>query len=173
MNHEEKGLLYNFTGNGKGKTSGAFGVLLRALGWHWRVAVFQFMKGDRATGERQFFAERFPEVLFRNCGLGRTTRSGNHAEHAREGWREVSGLLNTFEGELLVLDELNVVLSYGYLNTAEVVSALKNRRTDLNVVVTGRHSPPELIEISDLVSEVGDVKHPYRQGVPARKGLDY
>ena len=173
MNQEEKGLLYNFTGNGKGKTSGAFGVVLRALGWHWRVAVFQFMKGDRATGERQFFAEHFPEVLFRNCGLGRTTRPGNHAEHAREGWREVSGLLNTFEGELLVLDELNMALSYGYLDTAEVVAALKNRREGLNVIVTGRHSPRELVGISDLVSEVAEIKHPYKKGVPARKGLDY
>ena len=169
----ETGLLYNFTGNGKGKTSAALGVVLRALGRGWKVAVLQFMKGERETGERLFFRKYFPEIFFEGCGLGRTCRPGDHAACAREGWKTAAGLLKNFDGELLVLDELNVALSHGYLDLPEVLEALKDRRPELNVIVTGRNSPPELREISDLVSDIAAEKHPYQRGVPARKGLDY
>ncbi len=169
----EKGLLYNFTGNGKGKTSAALGVILRALGRGWKVAVLQFMKGGRATGERLFFQRYFPEIFFDGCGLGRPCRPGDHAGAAREGWKKAAAMLRDFDGELLVLDELNVALSHRYLDCAEVVEALRTRRPELNVIVTGRNSPPELREISDLVSDITAEKHPYPQGVPARKGLDY
>ena len=169
----EKGLLYNFTGNGKGKTSAALGVVLRALGRSWKVAVLQFMKGERETGERLFFQKYFPEIFFEGCGLGRTCRAGDHAAYAREGWKTAADLLKNFDGELLVLDELNVALSHGYLDLPEVIAALQARREGLNVIVTGRNSPPELREISDLVSDIAAEKHPYQQGVPARKGLDY
>ena len=169
----EKGLLYNFTGNGKGKTSAALGVVLRALGRGWKVAVLQFMKGERETGERLFFQKYFPEIYFEGCGLGRTCRMGDHAAYAREGWKTAAGLLKNFDGELLVLDELNVALSHGYLDLPEVIAALKERRPELNVIVTGRNSPPELRAISDLVSDIAPEKHPYQQGIPARKGLDY
>ena len=169
----EKGLLYNFTGNGKGKTSAALGVALRALGRGWKIAVLQFMKSDRETGERLFFQKHFPDIFFEGCGLGRTCRAGDHAGYAREGWRTASKMLKEFDGELLILDELNVALSHGYLDTAEVIEALQSRRPGLNVIVTGRRSPQELREISDLVSEIAAEKHPYQQGIPARKGLDY
>ena len=101
----EKGLLYNFTGNGKGKTSAALGVALRALGYGWKVAVLQFMKSGRETGERLFFRQYFPDTFFEGCGLGRTCRPGDHAGYAREGWRTASKLLKEFDGELLILDE--------------------------------------------------------------------
>ena len=169
----EKGLLYNFTGNGKGKTSAALGVVLRALGRGWKVAVLQFMKGDRETGERLFFRQYFPEIFFEGCGLGRTCKPGDHAGLAREGWKTAAEMLKNFDGELLVLDELNVALSHNYLDLDEVIAALQNRRPELNVIVTGRNSPPELREISDLVSDIAPEKHPYQQGIPARKGLDY
>ena len=169
----EKGLLYDFTGNGKGKTSAALGVVLRALGRGWKVAVLQFMKGERETGERLFFQQYFPQILFEGCGLGRTCRPGDHAGAAREGWKKAAALLADFDGELLVLDELNVALAHQYLDLPEVVEALKNRRPELNVIVTGRNSPPELREIADLVSDIAAEKHPYQQGVPARKGLDF
>ena len=169
----EKGLLYNFTGNGKGKTSAALGVVLRALGRGWKVAVLQFMKGERETGERLFFQKYFPEIFFEGCGLGRTCKPGDHAGFAREGWKTTAGLLKDFDGDLLVLDELNVALAHEYLDLAEVVGALQNRRPELNVIVTGRKSPAELRAISDLVSDIAAEKHPYQQGVPARKGLDY
>ena len=169
----EKGLLYNFTGNGKGKTSAALGVVLRALGRGWKVAVLQFMKGDRETGERLFFQQYFPDTFFEGCGLGRTCRPGDHAGYASEGWQTASKLLKEFDGDLLILDELNVALSHGYLDIAEVVAALQDRRPELNVIVTGRNSPPELRAVSDLVSDIAAEKHPYQQGIPARKGLDY
>ena len=169
----EKGLLYNFTGNGKGKTSAALGVALRALGRGWKVAVLQFMKGDRETGERLFFQQYFPDTFFEGCGLGRTCRPGDHAGYASEGWQTASKLLKEFDGDLLILDELNVALSHGYLDLHEVIEALNNRRAGLNVIVTGRKSPPELREISDLVSDIAAEKHPFTRGIPARKGLDY
>ena len=169
----EKGLLYNFTGSGKGKTSAALGVVLRALGRGWKVAVLQFMKGERETGERLFFRRYFPEIFFEGCGLGRSCRPGDHAAYAREGWKTAEELLKNFDGELLVLDELNAVLSHEYLDSDEVTEALKNRRSGLNVIVTGRKSPPELRAISDLVSDIAAEKHPYQLGIPARKGLDY
>ena len=169
----EKGLLYNFTGNGKGKTSAAFGMVLRALGWGWKVAVLQFMKGERETGERLFFQKYFPEIYFAGCGLGRTCRTGDHAGAAREGWKIASDLLKNFDGELVVLDELNVALTHQYLDIRAVTEALRNRRPGLHVVVTGRNSPPELRAVSDLVSDIAEEKHPFKQGIPARKGLDY
>ena len=169
----EKGLLYNFTGNGKGKTSAALGVVLRSLGRGWKVAVLQFVKGDRETGERLFFRKYFPEIFFEGCGQGRTCKPGDHAGLAREGWKTAAEMLKNFDGELLVLDELNVALAHEYLDLHEVIEALQNRRPELNVIVTGRNSPPELREISDLVSDIAPEKHPYQQGIPARKGLDY
>ncbi len=168
-----RGLLLTLTGDGKGKSSSAFGVALRALGRGWQVAVLQFIKGELETGEKLFFRRYFPELLFESTGLGLTSRPGDHAGMAGKGWEQAKELLRNFGGELLILDELSVALRNGYLDIPEVLTELTNRRAGLNVIVTGRGAPPELIEISDLVSEVKDVKHPYRQGVPARKGLDY
>lgn len=169
----QDGLLYNFTGNGKGKTSAALGMVLRALGWNWRVTILQFLKGERETGERLFFQRFFPEIRFASVGLGRTSKPGDHAGYAQAGWRTAADLLNSFDGELLVLDELNVALARGYLPLPEVLSALENRRKGLHVIVTGRQSPESLIAISDLVSELAEVKHPYLRGIPAQKGMDY
>ena len=169
----EKGLLYNFTGNGKGKTSAALGVVVRALGRGWKVAVLQFMKGERETGERLFFRKNFPETYFEGCGLGRSCKPGDHAGYAREGWKTAARLLKDFDGELLVLDELNVALAHEYLKLDDVINVLKERRPELNVIVTGRNSPQELRAVSDLVSDIAVEKHPYQQGIPARKGLDY
>ncbi len=169
----EAGLLLNFTGDGKGKTSAALGTVLRALGWGWRVAVLQFLKGERPTGEREFFQRYFPEVLFESRGLGRTIRPGDHEGEARRAWTRAAELLRDFDGDLLVLDELNVALGHGFLEPEEVLPALRGRRKALNVIITGRYAPAELLAQSDLVSEIGAVKHPYRQGVSARKGLDY
>ena len=169
----EPGLICNFTGNGKGKTSAALGMVLRALGWDWRVAVLQFMKSERETGELRFFRRYFPNLRIEELGLGRTVYPGDHAGYARAGWRAAAELLRTFDGELLVLDELNVALAHGFLDTAEVIRALQDRPPALNVIITGRNAPPELCAICDLVSSVEERKHPYRNGIPARKGLDY
>ncbi len=169
----EAGLLLNITGDGKGKTTSALGTAVRALGWGWRVAVLQFIKSERETGERRFFTRYFPEMRFEGCGLGLTCQAGDHAGFARAGWLEAVKLLREFDGELLILDELNVALSLHFLDVGEVVAALENRRKALNVIVTGRGAPPELLAASDLVSEIREIKHPYRKGIPARAGIDY
>lgn len=173
LNEENRGLLLNLTGDGKGKSTSAFGIAIRALGWNWRVAILQFLKSDRPTGERNFFTTHFPEVIFEDLGLGLTTHPGDHAGAARRGWARAKELLAGFDGELLILDELNVALRNGYLDVAEVVSLLSERRGTLNVIVTGRGAPPELVAVSDLVSEVREIRHPFREGVPAQKGIDY
>ena len=174
MLHEnDRGLLLNLTGDGKGKSTGAFGIAIRALGWNWRVAILQFLKSARPTGERNFFTRHFPEMIFEDLGLGLTTHPGDHAGAARRGWERAKELLTGFDGELLILDELNVALRNGYLDGNEVVAALANRRAGLNVIVTGRGALPELVAVSDLVSEVREIRHPFRQGVPAQKGIDY
>ena len=131
------------------------------------------MKGDRETGERSFFRTRFPEMIFEQYGLGLLSRPGDHAGMAQRGWARARELLAEFPGELLVLDELNNALTHGFVDLDEALDALKRRREALNVIVTGRYAPPELVELSDLVSEIREVKHPYRRGIPARKGLDY
>lgn len=169
----QTGLIYNFTGDGKGKSSAAFGVIIRALGWHWKVAVLQFIKSKRETGERNFFAEYFPDIIFESCGLGLTSRAGDHAGFAHAGWERAAQLLQNFDGELLVLDELNIALAHGFLDSKVVREALKNRKSSLNVIITGRNSPPEILDVSDLVSEINVIKHPYQNGIMAQKGLDY
>ena len=169
----EKGLILNFTGNGKGKSSAAFGIALRALGWDWRVAVVQFVKGGRETGEMRFFRKYFPDMIFEQHGLGRTTQPGDHTAAAREGWERAKELLSRFDGELLILDELNIALSRGMISVQEVSDALKEKRSGLHVILTGRHAPEEVRNLSDLVSEIGEVRHPYRNGVLAVKGVDF
>ena len=173
MNDLDSGLILNITGNGKGKTTGALGIVIRALGWEWRAAVIQFMKSSRETGELQFFRRFFPGMIFEQYGLGLTSRPGDHAGAARRGWERAKCLLADFEGKLLVLDELNVALSHGFLDVADVVSAFRGKRHGLNVVVTGRGAPAELLEISDMVSDIAEIKHQYRRRIPAGKGLDF
>ena len=169
----EKGLILNFTGNGKGKSSAAFGIALRALGWDWRVAVVQFVKGGRETGEMRFFHKYFPDMIFEQHGLGRTNQPGDHAAAAREGWARAKELLSRFDGELLILDELNIALSHGMISVQEVSDALKEKRSGLHVILTGRHAPEEVRNLCDLVSEIVEVRHPYRNGVLAVKGVDF
>lgn len=175
LNEEDRarGLLLNLTGDGKGKSSSAFGIALRALGWEWRVAVLQFIKSERPTGERNFFLHHFPGVLFESRGLGLTKLPGDHAAAARAAWERAKELLSGFDGELLILDELNVAVHLGFIDATCAAAALAGRRAGLNVIVTGRNAAPEVVAVSDLVSEVRAVKHPFRHGDPARKGLDF
>ncbi len=172
------GLLYTITGDGKGKTSSALGMVIRTLGWGGRAAVLQFVKDKRETGEKHFFHDLACEqLIFEQCGGGLSWTQADHAGLAQAGWLRAELFLRGDDPEhtvdLLVLDELNVALDFHWLDLTAVAAALANRRAGLNVVVTGRHAPEPIIAISDLVSEVVNIKHPFERGIPARQGLDW
>ncbi|HET8901769.1 MAG TPA: cob(I)yrinic acid a,c-diamide adenosyltransferase [Holophagaceae bacterium] len=170
---ERKGLLIVHTGDGKGKTSAALGMLLRSLGHGFKCAVVQFIKGDRGSAETLL---KSPLLSWERVGEGFTwdTQSKERdIQKAREGWTRVLDHLADPDLKFLLLDELNIVLAYHYLPVAEVVEALKAKRADLHVVVTGRGAPPELIELADLVTEMKEIKHPFTQGVQAQAGIEF
>jgi cob(I)alamin adenosyltransferase len=171
-----KGLLIVFTGNGKGKTTAALGMALRAAGQGMRVLILQFIKGAWRYGELDAL-ERLPEVLIKPLGTGFTWNKGNLDEDrklAQTGWREAAGEIERADYDLIILDELNIVLAYGLLPLEPVLEALKNRPSGLHVVVTGRNAPRELLDLADLVTEMRQVKHPYHdQGIPAQKGIEF
>jgi len=178
----EKGLLIVHTGTGKGKSTAAFGLALRALGNGMRVGVVQFVKGAWTTGERPLLEGFGDRIDMRVVGEGFTWETQDRARDiaaAEAGWAAAQEMIEASRGpepryDMLVLDELNIVLRYDYLPLDEVVAALANRPRDLHVVVTGRNAKPELIEAADLVTEMTLVKHPFReQGVKAQKGIEF
>jgi cob(I)alamin adenosyltransferase len=173
---ESKGLLVVHTGPGKGKSTAAFGLALRALGRGWRVGVVQFIKGAWSTGERLSF-ERFGEqMIWRTMGEGFTWEIQDRQRDiaaAAAAWAKALELMADPTIRLIVLDELNIALRYDYLPLAEVVAALGARRGDLHVVVTGRNAKPELIAAADLVTEMTLVKHHFAAGVRAQEGIEF
>jgi cob(I)alamin adenosyltransferase len=173
---EERGLIILHTGTGKGKSTAAFGLVLRCLGHGMRVGIVQFVKGAWSTGERTVLA-RFPDlVTMRAMGEGFTWETQDRARDiaaARAAWALAKAMIADPGYRLVLLDELNIVLRYDYLPVEEVVTALKSKPRDLHVVVTGRNAKPELIEIADLVTEMKLVKHPFRAGVKAQAGIEF
>ena len=180
----EKGLILVHTGNGKGKTTAALGLVLRALGQGFNVGIVQFIKGAIATGEAAFMHKlstlptgEFGNIEMHTMGEGFTWDTQDRQrdmQKAREAWQKAQALLRDATFNLIVLDELNVVLSYDYLPLDEVLGELRRKRPDVHVVLTGRGAPPALVELADLVTEMKLVKHPYReQGVKAQKGIEY
>src|SRR6202790_916408 len=173
---EERGLVIVHTGLGKGKSTAAFGMVLRCLGHGMRVGIVQFVKGAWGTGERDVLA-RFPDlVTCRAMGEGFTWDTKDRARDiaaARAAWQLAQAMLADPSYRLVLLDELNIVLRYGYLPVDEIVTALKAKPRDLHVVVTGRNAPPELIEAADLVTQMTLVKRPFRAGVKAQKGIEF
>ena len=170
----DQGLLLVLTGNGKGKSSSAFGMVARALGHGMRVGVAQFIKGRTDTGEEAFF-RRQPHVIWHVLGEGFTWDTQNLArdiETARRGWDVARELLHDPTLGLVVLDELTYPLKYGWLDLKTVLDDLAARPPMQHVVVTGRAAPEALIEAADTVTELRDVKHAFRAGVRAQKGLD-
>jgi cob(I)alamin adenosyltransferase len=172
----EKGLLIVHTGPGKGKSTAAFGLVMRALGYGWKVGVVQFIKGAWETGERKAL-ERFPDqVRWFTMGEGFTWETQDRARDvaaAEAAWRQAQELMADPEIRLLVLDELNIALRYEYLPLDEVVATLRARRPDLHVIVTGRNAKPPLIEAADLVTEMTLVKHHFAAGVKAQQGIEF
>ena len=173
---EERGLVIVHTGAGKGKSTAAFGMVLRCIGHGLRVGVVQFVKGAWSTGERTVLA-RFPElVTCRAMGEGFTWDTQDRARDiaaARAAWETAKEMIADPSYRMVLLDELNIVLRYDYLPLDEVVAVLNEKPRDLHVVVTGRNAPPPLIEIADLVTEMALVKHPFRAGVRAQAGVEF
>jgi len=173
---EERGLVIVHTGKGKGKSTAAFGLVLRALGHGMRIGIVQFVKGAWMTGEREVL-KRFPElVTMRAMGEGFTWETQDRARDiaaARAAWETAKQMIADPAYKLVLLDELNIVLRYDYLPIAEVVETLRQKPRDLHVVVTGRNAKVELIDIADLVTEMTLVKHPFRDGVKAQAGIEF
>jgi cob(I)alamin adenosyltransferase len=172
----ERGVSILLTGNGKGKSSSAFGMVIRSLGYNLRAGVVQFIKGEQLSGEELYLRDRCPEVTFYQMGTGFTwdtqDRSGDIAAAVRT-WEEATKMLVDPSYNLVVLDELTYMLSFKYLDEAEVIRALKDRPKEQSVIVTGRGGGSALVDWADTVSEVKDIKHAYNSGIKARKGVDY
>jgi cob(I)alamin adenosyltransferase len=173
---EEKGLLLVHTGPGKGKTTAALGMLLRALGHGFPCAVVQFIKGDQDTAETLLTGFAGARLRWDRVGEGFTWDSQDRDRDTalvRRGWEIVLGHLQDPHLKFLLLDELAVVLAYKYLDTAEVLEALARRRPDLHVVVTGRGAPQSLMDAADLVTVMEARKHPFQAGIKAQPGIEF
>jgi len=172
----EKGLLIVHTGKGKGKSTAAWGLMLRALGRGFRIGVVQFGKGAWETGERKAIAVFGDQVSWHTLGEGFTWETQDRARDvaaAERAWAKAKELMSDPSIGLVILDELNIALRYDHLPIAEVVETLRARRQDLHVVVTGRNAKPELIDAADLVTEMNLVKHHFAAGVKAQEGIEF
>jgi cob(I)alamin adenosyltransferase len=172
----EKGLVVVHTGTGKGKSTAAWGMVLRALGHGYRVGIVQFVKGAREIGERVIF-DRFPDQLrFVAYGEGFTWETQDRQKDmalARQAFEAAKEMMADPDVRMVVMDELNIALRYDYLPIEEVLDVLRGKRPDLHVVITGRNARPELIEAADLVTEMQLVKHPFRAGIKAQPGIEF
>lgn len=172
---QKKGLLLVITGHGKGKSSSGFGMVARALGHNMKVGVVQFIKGAFSTGEEKFF-RRFPEdVDYHVVGDGFTWETQNLEQDiasAEKGWAICKAMLANPELDIVLLDELNIVLAMQYLNTETVLNDIAARPPMQHVIITGRDAPEAVIEAADTVSRIEDVKHAFRAGFKAQKGIE-
>ncbi|HQF38925.1 MAG TPA: cob(I)yrinic acid a,c-diamide adenosyltransferase [Opitutaceae bacterium] len=170
---DKRGLTIVHTGNGKGKSTAAFGMVTRMLGHGKRCVVVQFIKSGDAATERNL---RCPQLAWHRCGEGFTWDTQNRAgdiESVRTGWEIAVQAMQDPEVSLVLLDELNIALAFDYLPVDEVLGALRERQPHQHVVFTGRDAPAELIEQADLVTEMREIKHPFRAGIQAQAGIEY
>jgi cob(I)alamin adenosyltransferase len=168
-----KGLVIVHTGNGKGKTTAALGMLLRALGHGLKCAVIQFVKGDQESAEALL---RSPLLTWDRCGEGFTWNTQDRQrdqDQARAGWDLALARLADPELGFLLLDELDIVLAHEYLPVAEVLAGLAGKSPELHVVITGRGAPEALVAVADLVAEMREIKHPFQAGIAAQKGIEF
>ncbi|UWF58196.1 cob(I)yrinic acid a,c-diamide adenosyltransferase [Brucella sp. 2716] len=173
---EEKGLVIVHTGKGKGKSTAGFGMVFRALGHGMKIGVVQFVKGSWDTGER-WVLEKFPEqVTISALGEGFTWETQDRARDiamARGAWEQAKAMIMDESYDMVLCDELNIVLRYDYLPVEEVIEVLKAKPEMKHVIITGRNAKDELIEAADLVTEMEMIKHPFRSGVKAQKGIEF
>ncbi len=173
---QERGVMIVLTGDGKGKSSSAFGMVMRALGYGYKVGVVQFIKGEQLSGEELYLRDQCPEVDFYQMGTGFTWNTQDRQgdiDAALKTWDVAKRMLADESYHLVVLDELTYMLSFKYLDETEVLDALRNRPFSQSVVVTGRGGGSALQELADTVSEIREVKHAYRAGIMARRGVDF
>lgn len=172
----ERGLVLLLTGDGKGKSSSAFGMAIRSLGYDYKVGIVQFIKGEILSGEEIFIRDKHPEVAFYQMGTGFTwntqDRDGDIAA-AETTWKQALAMLQDESLHLVVLDEITYMLAYKYLDEDMIINAINNRPTEQTVVLTGRGGGKAIRELADTVSEITDVKHAFRAGIKARKGVDF
>ncbi len=174
----EKGLIMVHTGAGKGKSSSGFGMIMRCIAHGMPCAVVQFIKGNWVTGEREFLRGRFAaECRFVVSGEGFTWDTQDRDRDiaaAQSGWEQAKALIRDPEIRFVLLDEINIALRYDYLAVDEVVAFLRDEKPEMtHVVLTGRNAKPELIELADLVTEMTEIKHPFKAGVKAQKGVEF
>lgn len=171
----DRGLILVHTGDGKGKSSSAFGVIVRALGWGHKVGVVQFIKGKWITGERQFF-DKLGGVEWHTMGEGFTWDTQDRDRDiaaAEAAFAKAQEMMASGDYDLIVLDEINIAMRYDYLSASDVIAGLDARSTCTSVVLTGRDAKPELCDYADLVSEMREVKHPFKAGIKAQRGIDF
>jgi cob(I)alamin adenosyltransferase len=172
----EKGLLIVHTGKGKGKSTAALGMVMRAIGHGFKVGIVQFVKGKWETGERVVLERFADQVTINTMGEGFTWETQSRERDiaaARAAWNQAVKLIQDPEIKMVLLDELNIVLRYDYLPLEEVLAVLRDKPEDKHVIVTGRNAKDELLEIADLVTEMTMVKHPFREGVKAQAGVEF
>ena len=172
----EKGLTQVYTGDGKGKTSAAFGLALRAIGRGLKVYVVQFIKGGFDYGELHI-VDNLPNLKLKAFGRGKFVTeippTKEDVKLAKEAFNLAEKVVNSKEYDLVILDEINVALNLKLVDVDEVIHLIGNKPKHVELILTGRYAPPEIIEVSDLVTEMKEVKHPYTQGIPTRKGIEY
>lgn len=172
----ERGLLLVHTGKGKGKSSSAFGMAIRSIGWGMKVGIVQYVKGKWETGEKNFFRQNPDLLTFEVMGEGFTWDTQDRERDiaaAKAAWDRSKAMILDPSYDFVILDELNIVLRYDYLDIAEIVAFLNERPFDKHICITGRNAKAELIDIADLVTEFEEVKHPFQKGFKAQKGVEY
>jgi len=174
--HLEKGLIQVYTGDGKGKTSAAFGLALRAVGRGLKVYIIQFIKGGFDYGEL-YIIEKIPNLKLSTFGRGRFVTeippSEEDSKLAMEAFELAKKVVKSGKYDVVVLDEVNVALNLKMISTDEVLDLIKNKPKHVELILTGRYAPAQIIDTADLVTEMKEVKHPYTQGVPPRKGIEF
>jgi cob(I)alamin adenosyltransferase len=172
----EKGLVQVYTGDGKGKTSAAFGLALRAIGRGLKVYIVQFIKGGFDYGEL-YIVDKLPNLTLKAFGRGRFVTQQPPDEKdvtlAEEAFNLAKKVVESGEYDMVILDEINVALNLKLISLEKVLKLIKDKPKHVELVLTGRYAPNEIIEVADLVTEMKEVKHPYRKGCQARKGIDY
>ena len=172
----EKGLVQVYTGDGKGKTSAAFGLALRAVGRGFKVYIIQFIKGGFDYGEL-YVVKRIPNLELKAFGKGKfvtyVTPTGDDIKLARDAFKQAAKVVNSDKYDVVILDEINVALHLKLIRMREVVDLIRKKPEQVELVLTGRNAPTEIIKLADLVTEMREAKHPYAKGVPPRKGIDF